>query len=119
MSRPLRIAWVLLLLLGLFFLFAPAAELAADARDGIAKDHQTTFTKLAGADFTSVQQSAPGTARYSTLLERGYALHEPTFGLLFLAILGLPVPAPGALSPVGLLGGADRQPWLHPDLWPA
>lgn len=32
----------------------------------------------------------PGTARYITLLERGYALHELTFALLFLLIVAIP-----------------------------
>jgi len=86
----LLIAWVLLLLLGLFFLIAPAADLAGDARQGLPTDHQTTFTKLAGSNFANLKQSAPGTARYVTLLERGYALHELTFGLLFLAIVAVP-----------------------------
>ncbi|HEX9342943.1 MAG TPA: hypothetical protein VF995_04940 [Actinomycetota bacterium] len=89
-SRVLPIAWVLLLLLGLFFLIAPAADLAGDARQGLPTDHQTTFTKVAGTSFASVRQSVPGTARYVTLLERGYALHELTFGLLFLAIVAVP-----------------------------
>ncbi len=89
-SRVLLIAWVLLLLLGLFFLIAPAADLAGDARQGLPTDHQTTFTKLAGSNFANLKQSAPGTARYVTLLERGYALHELTFGLLFLAIVAVP-----------------------------
>jgi len=89
-SRVLLIAWVLLLLLGLFFIIAPTADLAGDARHGLPTDHQTTFTKVAGSSFASVRQSAPGTARYVTLLERGYALHELTFGVLFLAIVAIP-----------------------------
>ena len=33
--------------------------------------------------------STPGTTHYITLLERGYALHELTFALLFLVLLAI------------------------------
>ena len=34
--------------------------------------------------------ATPGLARYITLLERGYALHELTFALLFVVIVAVP-----------------------------
>lgn len=38
----------------------------------------------------TLKVTAPGNASYITLLERGYALHELTFALLFLAVVAFP-----------------------------
>lgn len=81
---------ILLIILGLFYVFGAVADLTADASAGIPADHQHTFTTLAGKSFSDTKAAAPGSASYITLLERGYALHELTFALLFLAIVAFP-----------------------------
>src|SRR5438876_12178643 len=77
------VAWVLLLLLGAFFLFAALSDLAADARAGLPSDHTGTFRSVAGITWDAAKRSAPGITRYVTLLEYAYAVHEMVFGILF------------------------------------
>ncbi len=48
------------------------------------------FTAITGASWPHARAAAPGLARYVTLLERGYALHELTFALLFVVIVAVP-----------------------------
>jgi hypothetical protein len=86
-------AWIGLLLLGAFNLFAVASDLAADSGTGLPGDHTGTFTKIAGTSWASFRAAQPGAARYVTLLERGYALHELVFAILFLAIVAIPLRA--------------------------
>ena len=88
--RYLLGAWLLLLLLGAFFLFAPLSDLAADARVGLPSDHMEAFRAVTGMTWASAQRSAPEITRYVTLLEITYAVHELVFGLLFLVIVALP-----------------------------
>ena len=83
-------AWVLLLVLGAFYIFAPLSDLLADARTGIPSDHTTAFQKIAGTPWASAKQSAPGITHYVTRLEVGYAVHELVFGILFLCIVAIP-----------------------------
>lgn len=83
----LRTSWIGLTLVGLFFLLAPILDIVNTHSSGLPKDHSATFRTLAGADFGTVKSSAPGVARYVSTLEYGYALHELTFGLLFLALV--------------------------------
>lgn len=92
MARPryLTIAWALLLLLGAFYLFAPLSDLRADAGIGLPADHLFTFAKVSGVPWETAKQSSPGVARYVTLLEVAYAVHELVFGILFLVILAIP-----------------------------
>jgi hypothetical protein len=89
--RYARVAWVLLLLLGAFFLFAALSDLAADARTGLPADHAGAFRSVAGLTWAAAKRSAPGVTTYVTLLEVAYAVHELVFGLLFLAIVALPL----------------------------
>jgi hypothetical protein len=86
-----RIGWIGLTVVGAFLLFAVAADLASDHRDGLPADHAGTFTALAGQSFSQVKQATPGVAHYITTLEIGYALHELTFALLFLALVLIPL----------------------------
>lgn len=86
----LRIAWILLLLLGAFFLFAPLSDLVADARVGLPSDHMEAFRALAGVTWASAQQTSPALTHYITALEAAYAVHELVFGLLFLLIVAIP-----------------------------
>lgn len=86
----LRVCWLLLLVLGLFPVGASLSDVAADARAGIPADHLATFSKLAGTAWPAAATSAPGTARYITLLEYGYAVHELVFGILFVLIVAIP-----------------------------
>lgn len=86
-----RIGWIGLTVVGGFLLFAVAADLGSDARDGLPADHAGAFAALAGRSFATVRQADPGTARYVTTLEVGYALHELTFALLFLALVLKPL----------------------------
>lgn len=88
--RYLLVAWILLLLLGAFFLFAALSDLAADAKMGIPSDHLEAFHTVASVAWSSAQQSSPKITQYITLLEMTYAVHELVFGLLFLIIVAIP-----------------------------
>ncbi len=88
--RYLWIAWLLLLLLGAFFLFASLSDLVADSGIGLPSDHLETFHMVTGMAWTSAQRSSPGITRYITLLEITYAVHELVFALLFLIIVAIP-----------------------------
>ena len=88
--RYLLIAWILLLLLGVLFLFASLSDLAADARVGLPTDHTGTFHSIAGIAWPSAQSSSAGITQYITLLEIAYAVHELVFALLFLIIVAIP-----------------------------
>ena len=81
---------ILLGLLGLFNVFATASDLAATGSSGLPSDHTGTFAKLSGTTWGSFKAAHAGAASYVTLLERGYALHELTFAILFLLILAIP-----------------------------
>ena len=89
-SRVEVITWILLLVLGLFYLFAPLSDLAADARAGLPTDHLGAFQSVAGVTWQSAQQSTPGVTRYVSLVEVAYAVHELVFGVLFLVIVAIP-----------------------------
>lgn len=65
-------------------------DLVADARTGLPSDHGGTFTAITGMTWPHARAATPGLARYITLLERGYALHELTFALLFVIIILVP-----------------------------
>ena len=89
-SGFLRIAWILLLLLGAFFLFAALSDLAADIRTGLPSDHLEAFQMIAGMTWANARQSSSQVAQYVTSLEIAYAVHELVFGLLFLIIVAIP-----------------------------
>lgn len=89
-SRWLTAAWVGLLLLGGFYVFGATNDLLADARTGLPADHTGTFASVAGTGWATARHTAPGTTAYVTLLERGYALHELVYAILFLTILAIP-----------------------------
>jgi hypothetical protein len=84
------LGWVLLLLLALLSVFGAVSDLVADLGGRIPADHAGTYAALAGHTFSEASKLAPGAADYALLLERGYALHELTFALLFIAILLVP-----------------------------
>ena len=88
--RTLLVAWILLFVLGAFFLFAALSDLVADGRIGLPSDHLATFSRVAGTAWSSAQHAAPGITEYITLLETTYAIHELVFGLLFLLIVAIP-----------------------------
>jgi hypothetical protein len=83
----LRTAWIGLTLVGLFFLTAPVLDIVGTHGSGVPADHAATFRRLSGSEFSTLRTSEPGVARYVSTLEYGYALHELTFGLLFLAVV--------------------------------
>ena len=90
-TRGLAVAGLaLLLLLGAFYVYGAAADLVSLASHGLPADHQGTFTRLAGGPFSQVRAASPGIASYITTAERGYALHELTFALLFIALIAIP-----------------------------
>lgn len=89
-SRGCPLAGLVLLLLAAFYLFGAVSDLAADASGALPADHHGTFTALTGSPYSHAKAAAPGVASYITVLERGYALHELTFALLFLVILAIP-----------------------------
>jgi hypothetical protein len=80
----------LLLLVALFYLLGAVSDLAAVASHNLPADHRGTFAKLTGTSFSHLSTAAPGTSSYISLLERGYALHELTFALLFIVLLAVP-----------------------------
>lgn len=86
---PARAGLILLLLLGALYALASIFDLAATVH-GLPADHQRTFSTLTGTTFTRLAAGSPGVAAYVTLLERGYALHELTFAILFLALIAIP-----------------------------
>ncbi len=88
--RYLTIAWVLLLLIGAFYIFAPVSDLLADAKTGIPSDHMGTFTNIAGTTWDGAKQAAVGLTKYITTLEVAYAVHELVFGILFIVLLVIP-----------------------------
>jgi hypothetical protein len=89
-SRWLTAAWIGLLLLGGFYLFGATNDLFADARTGLPTDHTGTFTAVTGGTWDTAQHATPGITAYITLLERGYALHELVYAILFVTILAIP-----------------------------
>ncbi len=84
-------SWIGLILLGAFNLYAGIADLAAGS--GLPTDHTGTFTAVAGQTWASFKAAQPGAAHYITLIERGYALHELVFAILFLIIVAIPLRA--------------------------
>jgi hypothetical protein len=82
--------FVAMLVLGAFPALSAILDLAADGRTGLPSDHAGTFTSLAGESWAHAQAVTPGAARYITLLERGYALHELTFATLLVVIIAVP-----------------------------
>lgn len=89
--RGWRLAgWLLMMALAVFPALSAMLDLLADARTRLPADHSGTFTTLAGSSFAQVRATAPGIARYITLLERGYAVHELTFALLLTVIIAVP-----------------------------
>ncbi len=86
----LLIAWILLLLLGAFFLFASVSDLIADARTGLPSDHLEAFHTITGMTWNSAKLLSPRITQYVTLLEVTYTVHELVFGLLFLIIVAIP-----------------------------
>ena len=89
-SRWFTAVLILLGLIGLFNVFASVSDLAATGSSGLPGDHTGTFAKLSGSSWTGFKSAHAGAASYITLLERGYALHELTFAILFLVILAIP-----------------------------
>jgi hypothetical protein len=86
-------SWIGLILLGAFNVFAAASDLAADAGSGLPSDHTGTFTAITGRAWPAFKTAQPGAAHYITLVERGYALHELVFAILFLIIVAIPLRA--------------------------
>lgn len=86
----LRISWIGLTIIGLFFAVASLNDLRATHASGLPADHTTAFAHQAGISYAAVKQAAPGVARYITNLEYGYALHELVFAILFLAVVLIP-----------------------------
>ncbi len=89
-SRWFNAVLILLGLIGLFNVLASASDLAATGSSGLPSDHAGTFARLSGTSWSSFKAAHAGAASYVTLLERGYALHELTFAILFLVILAIP-----------------------------
>jgi hypothetical protein len=81
---------VLLGLIGAFNIFASLNDFISTSTSGLPSDHTGAFARLNGATWTSFKAAHSGAASYISLLERGYALHELTFAILFLAILAFP-----------------------------
>src|SRR5260370_37787056 len=85
------IPWILLLVLAALLVAFPFLALSGILRRGIPTDHAPAYQALAGHAFPSGQSASP--ALYIRQLEYGYALHELTFGLLFLVIVAIPLRA--------------------------
>lgn len=81
---------ILMLLLAAFYLYGAVSDLAAVAGHNLPADHRGTFTSLAGQSYGHVMAVTPGIASYISVLERGYALHELTFAVLFIVLIAIP-----------------------------
>jgi len=86
----LRVTWLLLLLLALFPVLAPLLDLVGVARSGLPADHAAAFSQLSGSSWGAARAAEPGFARFVSVLEQGYALHELVLGVLFLVIVAIP-----------------------------
>ena len=86
-----RVSWVGLLLMGAFPVLASAADLSQDLQGHLPSDHAGTFAAMAGHPFPATTGAATGAERYIQMLETGYAVHELVFGILFLAIVAIPL----------------------------
>lgn len=86
----LKVAWIVLLVLSAFLVLAPLLDIASDHSSGLPSDHHAAFAELTGQSWNAAKAGTPGVAKYVTQLEYGYALHELTFALLFLAIVVVP-----------------------------
>jgi hypothetical protein len=86
-----RIGWIGLTVVAAFLLVAVASDLSTDHVTGLPSDHAGAFTAIAGRSFDAVRSASPGVASYITVLETGYALHERTFAVLFLAVVLVPL----------------------------
>jgi hypothetical protein len=86
----LKIAWIVLLVISAFLVLAPLLDIISDRSSGLPADHHAAFAKLTGRSWDTAKAGAPELTRYVTQLEYGYALHELTFALLFLAIVVIP-----------------------------
>jgi len=86
----IKVSWVLLLLLGVFPILAPIADLVGIVRVGVPSDHLPAFASISGSSWSAIKSSSPGVATFISQLEIGYALHELVFGILFLVIVALP-----------------------------
>jgi hypothetical protein len=84
-------AWGVLVLLAVFPVVVSILDVVRDGSVGVPADHEGTFATVTGTTWTDAQAPTAGTARYVTLLERGYALHELTFGLPFLVVVVIPL----------------------------
>jgi hypothetical protein len=102
-----------LTLIAAFLLFAVANDLRADHSTSLPFDHAGAFTAVAGQSFDAVRQSTPGVARYITTMEVGYALHELTFVVLFLALVLIPLRRRQAWAWWTCWGRHDREPRVH------
>lgn len=90
-TRGLALAGlILMLLLAAFYLYGAISDLVAVAGHNLPADHQGTFTSLAGQSYRHVMAATPGIASYINVLERGYALHELTFAVLFIVLIAIP-----------------------------
>lgn len=87
----LRIGWIGLTIVGLFFVLASLNDLRADHASGLPADHTAAFTNQAQTSFAALQHTTPGVTRYLTNLEYGYAIHELVFAILFLAVVLIPL----------------------------
>lgn len=90
-TRGLALAGlILMLLLAAFYLYGAVADLATAAGHNLPADHRGTFTSLAGRSYAHATAATPGIASYINVLERGYALHELTFAVLFIVLIAIP-----------------------------
>lgn len=62
--RSLTVVRILLLVLGVFFLFAVASDPAADARTDLPSDHLGTFKSLAGISWDTAKHTSHGITQY-------------------------------------------------------
>lgn len=89
--RPSNVAWAGLLVMGALPIFAAVADLVSDRRTGIPADHQAAFHSVTGMTVTGAHTALPGVMHYIHNLEVGYAVHEVVFGVLFLAVVAIPL----------------------------
>src|SRR5258705_363294 len=74
-------AWVLLLVLGGFYLFGATNDMIADGGAGIPTDHTGTFAAVAGTNWDLAQHTNPGTTAYITLVRCQNLQYRPWPGI--------------------------------------
>lgn len=81
-------AWIGLFAVAVLTILLSLLDLASDARTGLPADHAAAYQSLTSVSWDTARSTAP--ARFVTVLETGYALHELVYALFVAAIAAVP-----------------------------